>query len=93
MSGLAAIQIQGYCGSVAAKSATGFGDPNYPRRTSAHPVAGAFLCPLYRVMVAVRGRPLCLPVPLDAGSPTCAQSPPSFWREIEVAPQSKELHP
>lgn len=45
MSGLAAIQIQGYCGSVAAKSATGFGDPNYPRRTSAHPVAGAFFVP------------------------------------------------
>lgn len=45
MSGLAAIQIQGYCGPVAAKSVAGFGDPNSQRRTSAHPVAGAFFVP------------------------------------------------
>lgn len=45
MSGLAAIQTQGYCASVAAKSAAEFGDSNYPRRTSAHPVAGAFFVP------------------------------------------------
>ena len=52
-----------------------------------------FLCPLYRVMVAVRGRPSGLPAPFVVGSPTCAQSPPSFWREMQVAPITKELHP
>lgn len=45
MSGLAAIQIQGYRELVTAKSVAGFGDPNSQRRTSAHPVAGAFFVP------------------------------------------------
>lgn len=35
---------------VAANSVTGFGDPNYPRRTSApSPTAGAFFVPAVRV--------------------------------------------
>lgn len=45
MSGLAAFHTQGYCGVVTAKSVAGFGDPNSQRRTSAHPVAGAFFVP------------------------------------------------
>jgi len=48
MSRLAAIQIQGYCGPVAAKSATGIlADPGKGhRRTSAHiPAVGAFFVP------------------------------------------------
>ena len=45
MRGLAANLTRGYCASVAAKSATGFSRPNSQRRTSAHPVAGAFFVP------------------------------------------------
>ena len=62
----------------AAKSADGFGDPKPQRRTSAHPVAGAFFVLLPSVMVAVRGRPSGLPVPFVTGSPTCVQSPHLF---------------
>lgn len=45
MNGLAAIQAQGYCSFVVARSAAGFSRPKSNRRTSAHPVAGAFFVP------------------------------------------------
>ncbi|MTI52844.1 MAG: hypothetical protein FH757_14555 [Alcanivorax sp.] len=44
-------------------------------------------------MVAVRGRASALPVSFVTGSPTCVQSPPSFWREIGVTPITKESYP
>jgi len=46
---LASQHQQRYGSPVAANSATGFGDPNYPRRTSAAPqTAGAFFVPAVR---------------------------------------------
>lgn len=61
---------------VVANSATGFGDPHKSRRISALTESGAFLCPAFGFMVAVRGRPSGLPGSLIPGSPTCVQLPP-----------------
>ena len=66
-----------YRSPVAAKSANGFGDPSTYRRTGAPiTIAGAFFVPAFRLMVAVRGRPLGLPGSCMPGSPTRAQLPP-----------------
>ncbi|MNZ21158.1 hypothetical protein D3C78_382240 [compost metagenome] len=50
-----------------------------------------FLCPQFRVMAAVRGRPKGLPGSWNPGSPTCAQLPPMIvWRRSAAAPQFQE---
>ncbi len=80
-----------YDSRVTAKSVTGFGDPNSKRRTSAT-IDGAFLVPVSYGGCAWEGFG---PAGFTfwTGSPTCVQSPPSFWREIGVTPKPKGVSP
>ena len=80
---------------VAANSAAGFGDPNYPRRTSAAPqTAGAFFVPAVRVYGGCAWeteRSAGFQVP---GSPTRVQPSPFLfgdrWRRLQL---NLEQHP
>lgn len=54
---------------------------------------GAFLCPQYIAMVAVRETPSGVPGSFVSGLPTCVQSPPQpAWQQAVVTPITKESH-
>lgn len=59
--GVASIPTRMYRPPVAANSATGFGDPSNLAHKRPITTVGVFLCPQFRVMAAVRGRPSGLP--------------------------------
>lgn len=67
-----------YSLTVAANSATGFGDPSYLAHRRPIRQQALFLCLPFRVMAAVRGRPSGLPGSYCPGPLTCAQLPPYF---------------
>ncbi|SDZ23537.1 hypothetical protein SAMN03159453_02859 [Pseudomonas sp. NFIX28] len=58
---VALVKTRSYPAAVAANSATGFGDPRYLAHRRPIRQQALFLCPPFRVMAAVRGRPSGLP--------------------------------
>jgi len=69
----------GYDARVAAKSVTGFGDPNHSRRSSAHTIAGAFFVPAMRRYGGLRGETFGSAGFLECRFANPAQSAPKLF--------------